>query len=381
MEKRKIKVQALRGFALVLCAAASMALWNCNSPKPRGNFQKEYNELFTKDFHSLEEAKTVTSTFISKYGNSKKYKEYCDTVRQIEDAFASMDTLFTEVNRCDPKQRYNEFLTMVKLNEPQFSGSCFAIVRNTWNYLLRENDAVYMEECYGFCQKEYDQLSIKEFHSLEEAKAAIDTFMVKYGEIEKCSDYCAKMKDISEEFEVMERLFYEVEESDPEYRYCDFVEIVNSIDGPFSKSSFETVRKTWAYLESEKKNAYLMEMLDTIDEDSFKSMLIGFAESEVMKRYQHKDFSLDYSNITNNTLDDFSVVKRKGALVKKGSCKVSVHIKGNKLKDGSIWEGLRRHGVVDVSVEGFVSIQESSCEPITKVSASIIHEDVDKSFF
>ncbi|MBQ6304969.1 MAG: hypothetical protein IJK78_00230 [Bacteroidales bacterium] len=151
MEKITIKVQALRGFALVLCAAVSMALLSCNSntkrkepPVPSRDCQQEYMQLSIKEFHSLNEAKKAVRDFLNEFEDNAQCSECITNVKQMETAFFGMDNLFSNIDNSLPKDRYCAFKSMVNSNG--FSGTPYETVRLTWNYLVEDKKETYIKD-------------------------------------------------------------------------------------------------------------------------------------------------------------------------------------------------------------------------------------------
>lgn len=114
-------------------------------PKPQ-NCQQAYKQLSTKEFHSLQEAKTATRDFLSKYKGDEKCSVCYDIAEQIESEFVIMDNLLLNIDNSSPKQRYCDFMSMVNTNKKTFSSSSFETVRKTWNYLVAEKKDTYRKE-------------------------------------------------------------------------------------------------------------------------------------------------------------------------------------------------------------------------------------------
>lgn len=205
------------------------------------------------------------------------------------------------------------------------------------------------------CQQDYEQLSMTEFHSLSEAQKAIGDFLSKYEDSKRCTEYCDKVRQMKVEFEGMEKLFTNIDNSDPEQQYCEFIATVNSKGESFSKSSYEIVRKTWNYLENEKKDAYLRKRLDKIDDNLFKSYLESYAV-DIASRLCGSKYSVDdYYTLKEQietTLDETG-----GELKKIGSCIVHVDMVKERFLLPDKW------GYVEIRVEGAMSISDFNCKP------------------
>lgn len=224
------------------------------------------------------------------------------------------------------------------------------------------------------CQQDYEQLSMTEFHSLSEGLEAIGDFLSKYDNSKRCSEYCDKVKQVKTEFMDMEYLFSDVDNSDLEQRYCEFVAMVNSNKTTFSHSNFEAVQKTWNFLVDTKRVVYQRERLDLIDENEFKPYLLDLAR-EKASRWKRDFDVIDYYIIHEQVKT--SVVETGGNLKKQGSCTVHVDLVGNLLPDG-YFESYRRTAYLDITVEGSMKISDSNCETsFAKGNVSILqaHEE------
>ena len=114
--------------------------------KPARNCQEEYNQLATKKFYDLQEARSAVSDFLSAFNIEGDCAECCDKVRQIENEFVDMANLFSNVDNSAPTNRYCAYLQMVKSNEGRFSNSSFETVRKTWKYLTDDKSDSYLRE-------------------------------------------------------------------------------------------------------------------------------------------------------------------------------------------------------------------------------------------
>ena len=209
------------------------------------------------------------------------------------------------------------------------------------------------------CQKEYEQLSQTEFHSLDDAMTATNEFLSKYDGKKKCLEYCDKVIQMREEFNTINKKFSDIESAlTPKDQYCSFISMVNSNKNTFSNSSFYAVKKTWEYLVAEKKDTYMRNRLYSIDEDEFMAELESYAVSEV-KRWYPK-FKVVDSYVLNGRMEEMSVVEERGKLAMDGACIVHINMKGDRVSWAGDWIP-RQTGSVEVWVEGTIRLSDSNC--------------------
>lgn len=210
--------------------------------------------------------------------------------------------------------------------------------------------------------QEYDELTTKEFHSLREARLATSDFLSTYYDEENDSECYKKVEQMEIEFAKMSDLFMNVENSAPKQRYSDFLSMVKSNDKVFSGSFFESVRSTWSYLVAEKKEAYMKERLDMVDEADLQSYLMTYAKDLAMDWYGGQNWVVVDKEcyIENGELEDLYMVD--GKVAKRGTCVVYVKMEGkwhkNKKGENRRFD-VGREGAVEIWVEGTVTLSES----------------------
>lgn len=200
------------------------------------------------------------------------------------------------------------------------------------------------------CRQEYNQLSQKKYYSISEARKASQSFLSDFNIEEQCYECCDEVRKMEAEFANMDILFSNVDNSMPENRYCAFCYMVKSNDNVFSRSSYEAVRKTWEYLIAEKKDDYLRERLNLIEEDDFKPYLINYAKELASEWYGGggpSGWIVKDWYILNNEMEGVMPVDGKAAR----KCACTVHIN----MEGAMGLGLRS-GSVDIWVEGVLGI-------------------------
>ena len=201
-------------------------------------------------------------------------------------------------------------------------------------------------------------MSTTEFHSLSEAKTVIDDFLSRYEDSKKCAEYCDQVKQMKNEFADMDHLFSDVDDSDPEQRYCEFLTMVNSNKTAYSHSNFETVQKTWNYLVEEKKVVYQRERLDLIEEDDFKPYLVESAIASASRRkpgFRVNGYYLLDDQVT------ISLEENGGKLSKKGSCTIGVEMIGNCFSNWGFIDNFRRTAYLEIVAEGCIKVSEHNC--------------------
>lgn len=229
------------------------------------------------------------------------------------------------------------------------------------------------------CQKEYEQLSTTEFHSLQEADSTIGVFLSKFDGKKKCVEYCDKVKQMGEEFNTMSNKFSAIDNSLPKKQYCAFISMVNTNDNTFSTSSFNAVKKTWDYLVTEKKETYMRERFDLIDEDELGDHLMEYAIKVANRVGDNWRVIKDGCYIINNDIEIERDVENK---VVKGNCTVCVLMEkrmpwwwefvggvieiffprvGNIVAHVVETFGRNVSAAVMIEVEGALEVSESSC--------------------
>lgn len=208
------------------------------------------------------------------------------------------------------------------------------------------------------CRQEYNQLSVEEYHDLYDAKTAMRSFLADFDDKSECFDCCGNVQQMEAEFANMDNLFSDVDLKMPKEQYCAFVTMVNSNSSRFSGSSFEAVRNTWAYLVKEKKDYYLRERLDLIDQSEFTPHLISFAKELAEDWYGGggpTGWVVKNSYVLNNAMSPVNEVE--GVCAKRCSCTVHVDM------EGAMGLGLRS-GSVEILVEGTLDISGSGCNVV-----------------
>ena len=235
----------------------------------------------------------------------------------------------------------------------------------SWGSRGYTTDPIEPERPSRNCQQEFNQLVQKKFYSTGEARSAALDFLCEFnnGQYPECIEQVRQMDD---EVAEMEKLFADVADNRPIDRYCAFCSMVKSNDYTFSRSSFESVRKTWEYLMDEKGDDYLRERVNLIDENEFKPYLMSFAKDIACERFGSSwVMTSGGCYILNNQLEEVTPVDGKAA--KRGVCTVHVSM------EGALF-GLRK-GYVEIQVEGILGVSDSGCNVFfSKGNHRIVHE-------
>lgn len=213
------------------------------------------------------------------------------------------------------------------------------------------------------CQQVYEQLSTTEFHSLQEALDATSNFLTEFDD--QCPVY-ANVRSLQTKFNEMNQLFLDIDNGTaPKQRYCDFISKVKTDGNMYKSSDIEAVRSTWNYVVNEKKQEYMRQRLESIDDEEFMPRLKNYVLDEV-KRWYPK-FRVEEGYVLNERMEDMSVVEEGGKLAMRGACIVHVEMKGDRNKLGEKWfpridERYRKVGYVEVWAEGTMRLSDSNCD-------------------
>jgi len=155
MKKEMISRGKTQGLALLLVFAMSLLMLSgCSSSgtNPNGNSasktkcREAYNELSTKEFHSVKEARDAAKEFLSKFADKEQCSDCYDKAVQMNSEFIAMDDLLSNIDKGGADDDYCAFMSMVKSNNKTFANSKFETVKLTWNYLVGDLKASYMKE-------------------------------------------------------------------------------------------------------------------------------------------------------------------------------------------------------------------------------------------